>query len=235
MFSLLFVSCLITTISAICNCANFVNEDAKGKTYRRLAGCNDIELKTECQRAEWEMVDFVNGVMNFAQTLTIAHPSEDKIERGGLLGIEIDANNLGELSEALEKYRPVPDCSTALFTTTPVKILQDRSNLLPIWKEDYDDDDAPSEDFCISIEILKECESAQEKIKIYIEQVIMHLKADDEISDQFKRLMERRLTNSILPTISCKTTKHVIKKINNASQKEILNIFVYLIIFIYIF
>ena len=204
---LIFLSFIIA-VNALCNCARYVSHRGSTETLitRRLAGCEDHEVQTECQRAEWEMVDYVNGVMNFARTLIQAHPSLD----GELLsGLEVDARNMEELSLALEKHRPVPDCSTGLFTTTPANFLKDRSILEPLWDEHYDDDDDVMEDLCVSKEILEECEDARDSISEYVSNVIKQIKESPKTSETFKIILQRRLKESILPTISCETTHHV--------------------------
>lgn len=224
-FTTVLVLTFVVHVAGICNCASFVSEgggdDWDGYTYRRLSGCNDLEQKTECERAEWEMVDFVNGVMNFVRALVTAHPSPDVTDSQGVVtksGLEIDGDNMGVLSRLLEENRPVPDCSTGLFTTTPMKFLADRSQREPLWKEDYDDDDDITEDFCISREILEQCESAKAKIETYIDNVIDGLHNSERASRPFVKVVENRLHNSILPTISCQTTKHNIRKASAASQ-----------------
>jgi len=216
MIAFILILLAIDRASALCNCATYVDYQ-KTSTYsihRRLSGCDDNELQTECKRAEWEMVDFVNGVMNYARAIVIAHPNPDPN------GEEIDGNDLGQLSLALEKHRPVPDCSTGLFTTTPASYLKDRSILEPLWDEDYDDDDDIMKDFCISKEILLECESAQKAIGGYIAKVLKHLDESEKVSTRFNAVIRTRLEDSILPTISCETTKHIkFKATTNDSNK----------------
>lgn len=201
MLSFLLILLSINSVSALCNCATYVSYRDSNYISRRLSGCNDNELHTECNRAEWEMVDYVNGVMNYARALVVSHPTPD--------GETIDGNDLSQLSLALEKYRPVPDCSTGLFTTTPANYLKDRSVKEPLWDEGYDDDDDIMNDFCISKEILLECERAKKAIDGYIAQVLKHLENSEKVSTRFKNLIRIRLNDSILPTISCKTTEHV--------------------------
>lgn len=210
----LLILLLVTHVYAICNCSKYVSCSKDGFCVsRRLAGCDDNELLHECKRAEWEMSDFVTGVMNQFQALVAGHPSMD---------VKTDSDMLSELALALEKYRPVPDCSTGLFTTTPAKILTDRTVEEGKWDEYYDDDDAIAEDFCVSLEILKECESAEKSINSYIKKVVSHIQSS-KVSLSYKMLIENRLQDSVLPTISCKTTKHTFDKIESSASTINLN------------
>lgn len=67
----------ISTVSAICNCAEQLQYPDSNSVRRRLVGCNDVELQSECKRAEFEMVDFVNGVMSIP---TISCKTTDHIK-----------------------------------------------------------------------------------------------------------------------------------------------------------
>jgi len=213
---LLFLTNQVCVSRAICNCAVFVNENTASvndKTVRRLQGCDDNELATECRRAEWELQDYANGVINFAQAMLVAHPTADSDAKSGL---QIDSAALGVVTLAVEKYRPVPDCSSGLFTITPVLLLKDGRVKDREWKEDYDDDDAVDEDLCISNSILQECLAAQEAVSTYISNVIKHLAQDPDMPKEFFNVMKNRLERSVMPTISCQTSKQSVSFVNRS-------------------
>ena len=162
---------LIASVYATCQCRTYSDGS------RRNGGCEDIELMEECKRAEWELVDWVNSVVEYAKTFIQAHPSD----------LETDTSNLAHLSYAVEINRPVPDCATGLFTTERV--------------------DGTSYQ-CYSANLLDQCEYVKDNIEYYISDVVTQLR-NKNATDDFVALMEKRVIESIIPTITCQTTEDI--------------------------
>ena len=196
---------LLTLVDARCWCASFIRSRS-GNWIRKInTGCNDIEmfmwlsrqphkhqiLQKECMRAEWEMVDFVNAVMAYARTMAQAHPGNDT---------EVEATNHAELSHAIEKDRPVPDCATGLATKTD----EDGDEWDHIWFTD-DDDDGFDNGFCYSKELLDECTKVKDNIEGWVQSIMVNLERS-KATREFVELMRLRVESSIIPTITCRTT-----------------------------
>lgn len=199
LFTLLFQT---QEADARCWCVTFIRSYNSRWIRKVDTGCNDNEMKAECDRAEWELTDWVGAVMAYARTLAQAHP-DDLTEQ--------DAKNQAALSYAVEAQRPVPDCATGLFTTTH---LDDDS-----WKHTFgdDDDDGFNRGSCISLELLNECEKVRDGMEEYIASVISELQESDASQD-FVNLMKIRIQNSITPTITCKTTDYHQEKVEDNSS-----------------
>lgn len=191
LFSILVIS-NIQLAKARCWCIQFIRSGNSRWTRKIPTGCNDNEMKAECDRAEWELTDWVGAIMAYARTLAISHP-ENSTQQEGI--------NQATLSYAVEANRPVPDCATGLFTTTPL----DNDNWEHLLEDD--DDDGYHRGSCISKELLTECEKVRDGISTYIESVITLL-SKSEASNDFISLMRIRVLESIHPTITCKTTNY---------------------------
>lgn len=157
-----------------------VNGNCRCTERRYIRHCEDYELKAECERAEFELVDWVNAVMSFARTLQLSHPEP------GVNGDFVSASDMAKLSFAIEVNRPVPDCATGLLTNTRI-----------------------SDGICFSQELLTQCEFARDNVEFYINDVLTQLRRQNA-TDKFISKLELRIINSIIPTITCKTTQAII-------------------------
>lgn len=106
---IILIVCLTSQVAATCQCATTFSSGSD--SYWRNEGCSDYELEKECKRAEWELVDYVNGFVRYG--VAIIEDSTNVTQQ--------DAVNLAALSYALEVQRPVPDCATGLFTKNPIE------------------------------------------------------------------------------------------------------------------
>lgn len=170
----IFILMLIGYAFAYCDCYDSYNG------WNNPLGCFDYELMYECQRAEFELVDYVNAIMAYARTLVTAHPGD----------LTIDALNMKKLSYAVELNRPVPDCATGVFTKT--RSTRDG------W--DYN---------CYSPNLLEQCEYVKDNVETYIEDIITQLR-NQNATDEFVTLMEYRVVDSIIPTVTCQTSEEVV-------------------------
>ena len=98
---------------------------------------------------------------------------------------ESDSSNMAHLSYAIEINRPVPDCATGLFTKHRIG---SRS--------------------CFSLELLEQCEYVKDNIGYYMSDVITQLENRNATTD-FVDIIRKRVTDSIVPTITCQTTEDV--------------------------
>ncbi len=214
MLLLLFLTIPYSVLSA-CWCSAYIRSRHGSHLYRVTEGCNDDEMRAECQRAEWEMVDWVNAVMAYDRTLTLAYPPEDKKRA---------EKDQAALSYAIEEHRPVPDCATGLFTTSAV----DGDS----WDYFIEDDDADQlrEGSCYSKHLLDECIKVKNGVKAYMSNVMTDL-ANAEASPEFIEMMRVRVEGSIEPTITCETTERNKALTDAAASPKKENNYWFLVIF----
>ena len=154
-----------------------------------MTGCNDVESQQECLRAEGELTDWVNSIMDYARTMTV-HRRNMSTQ---------DGINHAVLSYSLEKFRPVPDCSNGLFTTTPLTDLNltDDGNLYDYY----------SQVSCYSPEMLAGCDQVKNGASAYKKSIMMQLRKG-KVSKEFIDLMTISIEGPNTLDITCKTTDH---------------------------
>ena len=151
-------------------------------------GCNDIEMQAECKRAEWELVDWVNAVMNYGRTISLETAINDPT-----FNVSQEAINFVCLSSAIEKDRLVPDCATGLYTC----VNKDRylNNNTKIGGKVLTKD-AQKYGMCTSVLLLQQCEKVQNGITNYIDNIMIHLRNCSNF--EFSTMMEHRIVGSII-------------------------------------
>ncbi len=204
---------VFTSVDGSCWCRRYVG-GTEGEVLALNGGCNDYEMQAECKRAEWELVDWVNAVMAYARTVALPNPFNVSMQ---------DAQNFACLSEAVEKERPVPDCATGLHTFGG----GEEHKLVEI---DFKDVrfDSIEHGICVSDPLLEQCKMVKDGISEYIVSVMDHLETC--ATQSFIDRMRFRIVDSIVPTITCKTTEaHLI----NFSVRNTCNVFL-TILFIFV-
>nr|QBK86304.1 MAG: hypothetical protein LCMAC102_00990 [Marseillevirus LCMAC102] len=198
-----------TSVDGSCYCRKYVS-GPDGEIIALNGGCNDFEMQSECKRAEWEMSDYVIGVMGYARTVALPNPFNTSMQ---------DAQNFACLPKALED-RPVPDCATGLHTYGG----GEEHKLLEI---DFKDVrfDSIKHGLCVSEPLLKQCQMIKDGIPDYIDRVMRHLETC--ASQPFVEKMRLRIVNSVVPTITCKTTEaHLVNSSVRNKMPYILILFI---------
>ena len=166
----------------------------------------DYEIQGECERAEWELVDYVNGFMMDARTTFI--PNANNVT-------EQDVINIAALTYSLEVERYVPDCSTGLYTETALN-----KKHWVAWELDYiyirDETERKERSvtlpvtrgMCMSHQLLDECETARDGIPEYMNSIKRNIRVSDA-TQEFKDYVIYRINNSVQPAISCKTVEYI--------------------------
>ena len=217
--SLLAAITQISQVNASCQCAGvFTGHDYD---YWRNQGCNDIELQAECQRAEFELVDFVDGFIEYGTTVGINDVTNVTFQ---------DGKNLALLAYALEVRRPVPDCATGLFTKHP-------AGDEPEWDTQYvysgffSWTSPPANGICYSPDLLDECKRARDGVTDYAQSIKDEINVSD-VTQEFIDLVNFRVDKSILPTITCETSLDIIGDTSGVSTIQISSITISLVVVI---
>ncbi len=196
--------CILNIVDARCWCRRYVSEGDHIAAMN--GGCNDYEMQAECKRAEWELVDWVNSVMAYGRTISL----EAAITANNTFNVTVEAENFACLSNSIERDRPVPDCATGLNTeggedSYGAYVSRTWRHISP----DEVEEDGKKYGFCTSEPLLKQCRLVRDGIQYYVDSVMVNLRQCS--SEEFYELMSPRITNSIIPTITCKTTEsHII-------------------------
>lgn len=207
------VICFInTTCYASCGCAVHESNSGGDSSYEywRNTGCSDVELQEECKRAEWELVDFVNGFVGYGVAI---------IQDSTNVSFQ-DAINLASLSYALEVERPVPDCASGLYTKTSLNgnIWDTADDAIWVRHLTWESILAPTGGLCYSKKLFDECTRVVDNIQSYVESIREHI-ITSNATETFKDKIIYRLDNSILPTVSCKTTEFIEDDIDSGTTR----------------
>jgi len=212
---------------ALCWCKTYLAKvySHDGHSYSKQVpldiGCNDLDLKTECERGEWEINDFLSSVMRtadtnyftplqFANQLTTKPPTEKQDE---LLSLAHERN---VLANAVEE-RARPDCASGLHTTTPLALkpdlLQnpDNRDILIEWpilasEAPWDLASMQGEGFCYSDSLLAQIQDAKADNTINSNLTVTGFTpanpSDSHILTPYtKRIMDRLIEKNVSSTL----------------------------------
>jgi|GEM_PF-4838166 len=168
---------------ALCWCKDYLTKtygdeySTNSKQVPINIGCNDLDLKTECEETKFELVDFVNSVMRGADIAYFTPMQQANI----LSDTATDTKSTQQLKLSHERTvlanavedRAKPDCASGLHTTTPLSLkpalLEDPNNrkILSQWswpvlegEGSWDINQLQGEGFCYSNEILDSIQKA---------------------------------------------------------------------------
>ena len=185
----------VTIVNAACNCGAYFSTEYY--VYKRNIGCNDAEALEQCKQASLELMDYVNGNMHYFREIFVTNgdlgilPNDDTLQH---------ALDYSYVSEAHEKWRPVPDCATGLFTTTTLNGLS--------FEERYSGSGGAysSKTFCFSQPLLSECKKVQNSMAEYQASIIRELEENPNVTQYVVDIVKIRIEHSIPPSVVCPTS-----------------------------